>query len=238
MYNKYIFINNNRRKKQKELENQKESKDSQISFDMLAGIQDINKTKPKGNVILQTGGIKKSQNEKGRNLNKFIDNYVLVDIETTGLSPIYDDIIEIGAIKVENNKVVGEYNQLIKTDRSLPPMITELTGITDEMLATGKMLETVLEEFIGFVGDNVIIGHNINFDLGFLYNKCKKYLNYNLNNDYIDTLYLARKLVPNSYNHKLGTLAKLFNISYEGAHRGLKDVEITYEVYNKLREIS
>lgn len=238
MYNKYIFINNNRRKKQKELENQKESKDSQISFDMLAGIQDINKTKPKGNVILQTGGIKKSQNEKGRNLNKFIDNYVLVDIETTGLSPIYDDIIEIGAIKVENNKVVGEYNQLIKTDRSLPPMITELTGITDEMLATGKMPETVLEEFIGFVGDNVIIGHNINFDLGFLCNKCKKYLNYNLNNDYIDTLYLARKLVPNSYNHKLGTLAKLFNISYEGAHRGLKDVEITYEVYNKLREIS
>ena len=238
MYNKYIFINNNRRKKQKELENQKESKDSQISFDMLAGIQDINKTKPKGNVILQTGGIKKSQNEKGRNLNKFIDNYVLVDIETTGLSPIYDDIIEIGAIKVENNKVVGEYNQLIKTDRSLPPMITELTGITDEMLATGKMLETVLAEFIGFVGDNVIIGHNINFDLGFLCNKCKKYLNYNLNNDYIDTLYLARKLVPNSYNHKLGTLAKLFNISYEGAHRGLKDVEITYEVYNKLREIS
>lgn len=238
MYNKYIFINNNRRKKQKELENQKESKDSQISFDMLAGIQDINKTKPKGNVILQTGGIKKSQNQKGRNLNKFIDNYVLVDIETTGLSPIYDDIIEIGAIKVENNKVVGEYNQLIKTDRSLPPMITELTGITDEMLATGKMPETVLEEFIGFVGDNVIIGHNINFDLGFLCNKCKKYLNYNLNNDYIDTLYLARKLVPNSYNHKLGTLAKLFNISYEGAHRGLKDVEITYEVYNKLREIS
>ncbi len=238
MYNKYIFINNNRRKKQKELENQKESKDSQISFDMLAGTQDINKTKPKGNVILKTGGIKKSQNEKGRNLNKFIDNYVLVDIETTGLSPIYDDIIEIGAIKVENNKVVGEYNQLIKTDRSLPPMITELTGITDEMLATGKMLETVLEEFIGFVGDNVIIGHNINFDLGFLCNKCKKYLNYNLNNDYIDTLYLARKLVPNSYNHKLGTLAKLFNISYEGAHRGLKDVEITYEVYNKLREIS
>ena len=238
MYNKYIFINNNRRKKQKELENQKESKDSQISFDMLAGTQDINKTKPKGNVILKTGGIKKSQNEKGRNLNKFIDNYVLVDIETTGLSPIYDDIIEIGAIKVENNKVVGEYNQLIKTDRSLPPMITELTGITDEMLATGKMPETVLEEFIGFVGDNVIIGHNINFDLGFLWKKKKKYLNYNLNNDYIDTLYLARKLVPNSYNHKLGTLAKLFNISYEGAHRGLKDVEITYEVYNKLREIS
>ena len=116
-------------------------------------------------------------------------------------------------------------------------MITELTGITDEMLKTGKLPQIVLEEFVEFVKDDVIIGHNVNFDLGFLQNKCKKYLGYNLSNDYIDTLFLARRLVPNSINHKLGTLAKLFNISYEGAHRGLKDVEITYELYNKLREI-
>ena len=131
----------------------------------------------------------------------------------------------------------AHFQELIKIDRILPQRIIELTGITDSMLATGKMPKTVLEEFVNFVGNNVIIGHNVNFDLGFLCNKCKKYLDYNLNNDYIDTLYLARKLVPNSINHKLGTLAKLFNISYEGAHRGLKDVEITYEVYNKLREI-
>lgn len=241
MYNKYIFINNNRRKKQKELEEQKKlEENSQISFDMIANVQNIDIAEKKENIIFQTEEIKKKKNTNkiGKSLNKFIDDYVLVDIETTGLSPIYDDIIEIGAIKVEKNKTVDEYNQLIKIDRILPSKIIELTGITDEMLATGKMPKTVLEEFIGFVGDNVIIGHNVNFDLGFLRDKCKKYLNYNLNNDYIDTLYLARKLVPNSYNHKLGTLAKLFNISYEGAHRGLKDVEITYEVYNKLREIS
>lgn len=227
MYNKYIFINNNRRKKQNE--------NSQISFDMLEKLN-YNDSSDKKEKIVQTTGIKKKQ--KGKNLTKFIDDYVLVDIETTGLSPIYDDIIEIGAIKVKSNKIVDEYNELIKINRILPAKITELTGITDEMLATGKMPKTVLEEFVEFIGDNVIIGHNVNFDLGFLYDKCKKYLNYYLNNDYIDTLYLARKLVPNSYNHKLGTLAKLFNISYEGAHRGLKDVEITYEVYNKLREIS
>ena len=248
MYKKSILINNNRRKKQ---EAQKAEENSQISFDMLADAQNesnnaINNnasTKQKSNVIFKTGGIKRSNvaqstNQAGKNLNRFIDNYVLVDIETTGLSPIYDDIIEIGAIKVENNKMIDEYSQLIKIDRILPQKITELTGITDNMLATGKMPKTVLEEFIKFVGNNVIIGHNVNFDLGFLCNKCKKYLNYNLNNDYIDTLYLARKLVPNSINHKLGTLAKLFNINYEGAHRGLKDVEITYEVYNKLRKIS
>lgn len=248
MYNKFIFINNNKRKKQ---ETQKSEDNSQISFDLLANAQNqSNNTtnsnvsaKPKSNVIFKTGGVKRSNvaqttSQSGKNLNRFIDDYVLVDIETTGLSPIYDDIIEIGAIKVENNKMVDEYSQLIKIDRILPQKITELTGITDSMLATGKMPKTVLEEFVNFVGNNVIIGHNVNFDLGFLCNKCKKYLDYNLNNDYIDTLYLARKLVPNSINHKLGTLAKLFNISYEGAHRGLKDVEITYEVYNKLREIS
>ena len=228
MYNKYIFINNNRKKKQKESEINGEINDTQISFEMLSKIQNEN-NKEKSNQY--------NKNSIGKNLTKFIDDYVLVDIETTGFSPINDEIIEIGAIKVENNKIVKQYDELIKIDKILPQKITELTGITDNMLKNGKLPNIVLEEFIKFVGNSIIVGHNVNFDLGFLCNKCKKYLNYNLNNDYIDTLYLARKLVPNSYNHKLGTLAKLFNISYKGAHRGLKDVEITYGVYNSLRKI-
>lgn len=224
MYNKYIFINNNRRKKQKELEEKKKEESAQISFDMLEKQNQKNEKSA-------------SSLSRSKNLLKFVDDYVLVDIETTGLSPINDEIIEIGAIKVENNLIVDSFNQLIKIDRNLPPFITNLTGITNEMLETGKLPTNVYNEFISFVGENVIIGHNVNFDLGFLKNKCKKYINYNLTNDHIDTLYLARKLVPNSINYKLGTLAKLFHISYEGAHRGLKDVEITYEVYNKLREL-
>ena len=228
MYNKYIFINNNRKKKQKESEINGEINDTQISFEMLSKIQNEN-NKEKSNQY--------NKNAIGKNLTKFIDDYVLVDIETTGFSPINDEIIEIGAIKVENNKIVKQYDELIKIDKILPQKITELTGITDNMLKNGKLPNIVLEEFIKFVGNSIIVGHNVNFDLGFLCNKCKKYLNYNLNNDYIDTLYLARKLVPNAINHKLGTLAKMFNISYEGAHRGLKDVEITYGVYNSLRKI-
>lgn len=228
MYNKYIFINNNRKKKQKELEINGEINDTQISFEMLSKIQNEN-NKEKSNQY--------NKNAIGKNLTKFIDDYVLVDIETTGFSPINDEIIEIGAIKVENNKIVKQYDELIKIDKILPQKITELTGITDNMLKNGKLPNIVLEEFIKFVGNSIIVGHNVNFDLGFLCNKCKKYLNYNLNNDYIDTLYLARRLVPNAINHKLGTLAKMFNISYEGAHRGLKDVEITYGVYNSLRKI-
>lgn len=175
--------------------------------------------------------------KKGKNLMKFVDDYVLVDIETTGLSPAKDEIIEIGAIKVQNNKIIETYNELININRKLPSFITKLTGITDDMIKSGRMPTLVLKEFVDFTQNNIIIGHNVNFDLGFLINKCRKYLNYNLDNDYIDTMFLARRLVPDSINYKLGTLAKYFNVSYEGAHRGLKDVQITFEVYNNLRKI-
>lgn len=200
--------------------NKKTEENTQVSFDIF------------GNIDNQT-----EEKRKGINLNKFVDDYVLVDIETTGFSPIKDDIIEIGAIKVQNNQIMEKYDQLIKINRILAPFTTKLTGITDEMLQTGKEISEVLKDFINFTGKDIIIGHNITFDLGFLSYNCKKYLNYNLNNDYVDTLYIARKLVPNSINYKLGTLANLFNVSYKGAHRGLKDVEITYEVYNNLRKI-
>lgn len=183
------------------------------------------------------GDIQKDEKSKGINLNKFVDDYVLVDIETTGFSPVKDDIIEIGAIRVVNNQIIQKYNQLIKINKNLEPFTTRLTGITDEMLQTGKKISDVLKEFISFTGKDIIIGHNVTFDLGFLSYNCKKYLNYNLNNDYVDTLCMARRLIPNSINYKLGTLAEFFNVSYKGAHRGLKDVEITYEVYNNLRKI-
>ena len=210
----YNYKNNIGNKK----ENNKDD-NSQITFDIL-------------------GNIQKKEKSKGINLNKFVDNYVLVDIETTGFSPIKDDIIEIGAIKVEENKIINKYSQLIKINRLLSPAITRLTGITDEMLLEGKETTEVLKEFINFVNQDVIIGHNFNFDLGFLCNKKKKYLNYDLNNDYVDTMFLARRLVHDSLNYKLGTLADYFHVSYQGAHRGLKDVEITYEVYNNLRKLA
>lgn len=199
--------------------NKKEENNVQVSFDIL-------------------GNIQKQEKSSGVNLNKFVDDYVLVDIETTGFSPTKDEIIEIGAIKVEKNKIINEYNELIKINETLSPFTTKLTGITDEMLQTGKEISEVLKDFIHFTGDSIIIGHNVTFDLGFLSYNCKKYLNFNLNNDYVDTMCIARKLVPNSINYKLGTLANFFNVSYEGAHRGLKDVEITYEVYNNLRKIN
>lgn len=175
---------------------------------------------------------------KGKSLLKWVDNYVLLDIETTGLSPSRDDIIEIGAIKVKENKIIDTYNTLIKINRSLNPFITRLTGITDKMLETGKERDEALKEFIDFTGNEIIMGHNVNFDINFIYDKCLSYLDYYLSNDFVDTMRIAKNILPNIENYKLGTLANYFGVDYSSAHRGLNDVEITYEVYNKLKKYS
>ena len=94
----------------------------------------------------------KAREFKGSSLLKWVDDYVLVDIETTGLSPRTDEIIEIGAIKVKENKIIDKYDSLIRIDRSLNPFITNLTGITNEMLQKGKDSMQVLEEFMDFTG--------------------------------------------------------------------------------------
>lgn len=174
---------------------------------------------------------------KGKSLDNLVSDYVLVDIETTGLSPQKDDIIEIGAIKVKDNKIVDTYTSLINIGRNVPSYITNLTGITTDMLKSeGKETTEVLKEFVDFAGENIIVGHNVNFDINFIYDKCEKYLDKHVSNDFIDTMKIAKRLVDTP-NYKLGTLAEYFDVDYNGAHRGLKDVEITYEVYNKLRKI-
>lgn len=172
---------------------------------------------------------------KGRSLNYMLDDYVLVDIETTGLSPQRDDIIEIGAIKVKGNRIVERFHSLLSINRMVPPFITELTGITTEALRQeGRPPQMVLQEFLEFTGDSVLVGHNVNFDINFLYDKCEKYLHETLPNDFIDTMKLAKRVVRTP-NYKLGTLADYFQVGYDGAHRSMNDVEITFAVYNHIK---
>ena len=175
---------------------------------------------------------------KGKSLLKWVDNYVLVDIETTGLSPRTDEIIEIGAIKVKENKIVDTFDTLLKIDDYLNPFITKLTGITNDMLEEGIEQQEALEGFVEFAGNEIIMGHNVNFDINFIYDKCESYLDYYLSNDFVDTMRIAKHILPNVRNYKLGTLADYFDVDYRNAHRGLKDVEITYEVYNKMKELA
>ena len=174
---------------------------------------------------------------KGKNLFTYPSDYVLLDIETTGLDPRYAEIIEIGAYKVVNNEIVDTFETLIKPTEFIPEEITNINHITNEMVSDAPSQMEVLTKFDEFVGDSIIMGHNVTFDIGFLTHYFYQYLRHYMLNDYVDTLYMARKLLKELPNHKLQTLSEYYGLNIEGEHRALKDVELTYKVYNKLREL-
>ena len=150
---------------------------------------------------------------KGNSLLDFLDSYVVVDIETTGFSPKANEIIEIGAIKVINNKVVDEFNVLINIHSQVPDNIVRLTGITNELLLnSGIEAKEAILLFDNFICDMVLVGHNVNFDINFLYDYFEYYMGKHLSNDFVDTQRIAKGLIKDTYNYKLMTLARKFNI--------------------------
>ncbi len=167
----------------------------------------------------------------------FEKDYVIVDLETTGLSPVNNEIIEIGAIKIKNNEIVDRMDILVKPENEVSPFITRLTGITNEMLLDATNIHDALEMFSNFAEDSVLMAHNANFDMSFLNNNFKRHFDHGLENKCLDTLVLSRKYVKGIKNYKLETLANYFNINYIGAHRSLKDCEITFEVYKNIEKI-
>jgi len=182
------------------------------------------------------GDIKKIDRvEKGKSIIDLLDNYIIFDIETTGLDSSYDEIIEIGAIRIENNKVVSKFQSLVKPNIEIDDYISELTGITNDMVKDAPKIEDVLPQFMEFVGNEILIGHNVNFDINFIYDNL--YINnYKvLKNDFIDTMRLARKLLPELPHHRLIDLADYFNIDFSNNHRALRDCEITLSIYENLK---
>ena len=101
-------------------------------------------------------------------------NYTVIDIETTGLSPLEDEIIELSALKVRDNKVVKEFSSLINPNKEISDFISSLTGITQSMVQNAPDIKTVLPLFIDFIGDDTVLGHNVSFDLGFIRTKYKR----------------------------------------------------------------
>lgn len=179
--------------------------------------------------------IKKAQRKKS--LLAFPENYIVLDIETTGLNPNSNEIIELSALKVVNGKIHEEYSKLVKPSGYLSPFITRLTGINSEMLKNAPHIKEAVKEFNDFCSDSIIVGHNITFDIGFINAKLQKYHNVPFDNEYIDTLTIARKLLPQLKNKKLGTIAQHFNLDTEGMHRGLKDCSVTNSCYCKFKEM-
>lgn len=172
---------------------------------------------------------------KGHSLVKDIDNYTVVDIETTSLDSYKGEILEISAIKVRNKKEVGNFSELIKINNEVGYFTTRLTGITNKMVEQeGKDLIYVLQEFQKFLGKDIIIGHNVNFDIDFIYDSMEDNLNEYLSNDYIDTLRISRKVLPNLKHHKLDNLIDYFNLVKRNEHRALNDCALTNQVYINL----
>lgn len=172
--------------------------------------------------------MKPTRLHKGKNLKTLPPDYTIIDIETTGLNPEYSEIIEIGALKVRDNIPIDEFNFLIKPTGRISPFITSLTGITEELVEYAPDINYVLPEFIEFIEDDVLVGHNVNFDLAFLYDNASLRINHKLSNDYVDSLYLARKYVKGLPSYKLTSLADYFGIIQDSAHRALDDCKTTH----------
>jgi DNA polymerase III subunit epsilon len=174
---------------------------------------------------------------KGKSLLEFPSTYCLIDIETTGLDPKYDEIIEIAAIKVVDGTIVDKKSSLIKPNYPVDEFIAKLTGITNELLTSAPLLEDILSEFSSFWKNDILIGHNVNFDINFLYDNSIAFYSIPIRNNYVDVLRLARKLLPELKNHKLATLKNHFGIVQNNQHRALIDVEDTLNILNELQKI-
>lgn len=162
-----------------------------------------------------------------------IRNYIAFDLETTGLSPETDQIIEIGALKVKDGKVVERFMEFVKPDKPITPAITEITGITNEMVAGARNTEEIVSEFVNFCEDYVLIGHNIMFDYKF----CKRYAKiygHSFEKKGIDTLKIARKVHKEFASKSLGSLCEHYHIDNKAAHRAYHDALATAKLYHCL----
>lgn len=177
-----------------------------------------------------------NREHKGKSIIIFPDDYTLIDLETTGFSPQYDEIIELGAIKVRNNEIVDTFSKLIRPGIALNPFIQELTGITDEMLEYAATLDDVIDEFIEFIGDDIIVGHNVGFDVNFVYDNLLRLRGTYFSNDSVNTLRISKKLIKDLRHHSLYDLCSFYGIEEEKGHRSLVDCKTTYQLFNILKK--
>lgn len=165
-----------------------------------------------------------------------VNNYIVIDLETTGLKPKYDRIIEIGAVKVRNGEVVDTFQRYVNPEMEISEQTKLITKIRQEDLNKADYIENILEEFLEFLGEDPIIGHNVLFDYAFLKKMAIQY-NYDFEKSGIDTLRLARTYILESPCKRLEALCQFFGIIYT-PHRALEDAKATQILYQKIMEYS
>ena len=163
------------------------------------------------------------------------EDFVVLDLETTGLDPKVDEIIEIGAVKVRGDRITEKFQTLVKPEGTISDFITELTGISNSMVEDAPPLKDVLGKLIVFAGEDYIMGHNVNFDVNFIIAGCQKCYHMGFTNDFVDTMRLSRKLYPIEKHHRLCDLEERFHLHNENAHRALSDVMLTFKAYEHMK---
>ena len=165
----------------------------------------------------------------------FDDEFVVFDIETTGLSVLTSQIIEIGAVKIKSGKVIERFNEFVDPCVPIPEIITELTGINDDMVKGADKIDVVLRQFLDFIGDRLLIAHNANFDISFI-RKASRDLGYAFSNPYLDTVTLSRYLNSDLKSHKLDAVAKYYNLGDFNHHRACDDAEMLANIFFAMTE--
>ncbi len=163
-------------------------------------------------------------------------DYTVIDLETTGLKADTDEIIEYGALRVRDGVPVDRFSALVHIEKEIPVNITELTGIRDTDLSGGMEPMQALQEFLDFIGKDVLLGQYISFDMDFLRKSCERWEKPFLTNKTMDLSKLARKKLRQMENYKLLTMLRHFGIADQVAHRALQDCDHVHQVYCKLNE--
>lgn len=165
-----------------------------------------------------------------------INSFVALDVETSGLSPDNDKIIEIGMAKILDGELIDKYSALINPQRVIPPNIVELTGITQDMLDDKPAIEELIGDILEFIGDYPILGHNVNFDYGFL-KKAAVNNGHTFEKQGIDTLKLARRLLPEVEHKNLDYLCSYFGIDAGNSHRAYDDAVSAWKLFMRLYSV-
>ena len=186
---------------------------------------------------------------KGKSIISLPTEFIVIDTETTGLDYELCDIIEVCALRYIGDQCVDMFSTLVKprvqyvmdsetgewTPRFVDSFITDLTGITNEMLSAAPDPTSVMPELCTFIGDSVLLAHNANFDINFLYDAMEFHCDTALKNDFIDTLRIARKVFPELQHHRLTDIAQACGITVDGSHRAEFDCRTTAECYLNMR---
>ncbi|WML35607.1 DNA polymerase III subunit alpha [Clostridium sp. OS1-26] len=171
-------------------------------------------------------------NPKGQSIDT---TYCVLDLETTGFSPVTEKITEIGIMKFKDGKVVDSFSCFVNPEKPIPPRVVEITNITNDMVKDAETIDKVFPKMLEFIEGSVLVAHNAGFDINFLKHNAKV-LGYDFDFTYLDTLTLAQELFPEFKTYKLGRIAKNLGIKVEVAHRALDDVDTTVKVFKIMLE--